>query len=111
VWSSCISSLNGKLKQEERYMIKERWQELKDAAAHAQHNGGRVLVNWDELNELLAAMEPALEAVPVASVAPEAAPVEPVPETAPAPAEPSPTSDAAPADDEQPEPEKPPSVN
>lgn len=35
----------------------EKWQELKDAAAHAKHNGGRVSVDWDVLDELLGAWQ------------------------------------------------------
>lgn len=48
-----------------------KWQELKDAAAHAKHNGGRVSVDCGDLDELLNTWK-------AANTAPEPSPDQPV---------------------------------
>lgn len=72
-------------------MTKEKWNELKDAANHARHNGGFIHVAFDDLLELLEAHRepeaaeppPAIPPPPVIAAAKESAP-EPVEEKKPA---------------------------
>jgi len=98
-------------------MNQDKWQELKDAVAHAKHNGGRVSVECGDLDELLNTWraantapevqpeQPALQPIQASESAPPAEPnaggipippAEPVaqtpeadPETAPAVPEPT----------------------